>query len=349
MLGLADRLGLAAVLLATQILGACAGGTEDPLSPSTAQGRLDESPWVIADIGDFNGDGMWDLLWNVSGKSTMSVWLMTGTDVLLTGPLIPGPPGADWHAAWAADFNGDGLSDARWDNSATQETAIWLMVGTELSLTGPAFPGPLGSGWSHDGSADFNADGMADLLWHNTTTHTAAVWLMNGTAPLLLGPALPPPFGEGWIAEKSGDFNADSMADVLWVNHTSHLVSVSLMSGTKRLLQGPMWPMPPGDGWTIVTAPDLNADGMADVLWFNEAKQVLTTWLMNGTELLLAGQEIPAPPGGGWLPVNTGDLNVDDMADVVWENMSTSRFVVWLMAATKVLLRGPEIPGPEGV
>jgi hypothetical protein len=349
MLGLSDRLRLAAVLLTTTALGACAGGAEDPLSLSAARERLDESPWLIADVGDFNGDGMWDLLWNVSGKSMMSVWLMAGTDVLLPGPLIPGPPGADWHVAWAADFNGDGLSDARWDNAATQETAIWLMAGTELSLAGPAFPGPLGAGWSHDGSADFNADGMADLLWRNTTTPAAEVWLMNGTALLLPGPALPPPPGNGWKAEKSGDFNADGMADVLWDNATSHAVTIGLSSGTTTLLQGPTWPMPPGDGWTIVTAPDLNADGMADVLWFNATKHVITTWLMNGTELLLAGPEIPAPPGDGWIPVNTGDLNADDMADVVWENTTTSRFVVWLMAATEVLLRGPELPGPEGV
>jgi FG-GAP-like repeat len=348
MLGLADRLRLLALLLASQALGACAVDAHDPLLLGAARERLDESPWIISDIGDFNGDGMWDLLWNEAGKSTMAIWLMAGTDVLLPGPLVPGPPGADWRVAWAADFNGDGLSDARWDNAATRQTAIWLMAGTALSLAGPAFSGPPGDGWDHDGSADFNGDGLGDLLWRNTSTHAAEVWFMSGTAPLLQGPVLLPPLGDGWRAEKSADFNGDGLADVLWTNATTRSISIGLMSGTTKLLQGPTWPMPPGDGWVIVTAPDLNGDGMADVLWFNEAKHAITTWLMNGTEIALIGPEIPAPPGDGWIPVNTGDLNADDMSDVVWENAATNRFIVWLMTGTEVLLPGPEIPGPGG-
>lgn len=344
-----DRLRLAAVLLAAQALGACAGSAADPLSFGAVRDRLDENPWLIADVGDFNGDGMGDLLWNETGKSTMSVWLLTGTELLLPGPSIPGPPGADWRVAWAADFNGDGLSDARWDNHASQQTAIWLMAGTALSLPGPAFTGPPGDGWEHDGSTDFNADGMADLLWRNVKTNDAAVWLMNGTAPLLPGPVIPPPLGDGWIADKSADYDGDNLPDVLWYNPTHHAMSISLMSGTTRLLQGPSIPTPPGDGWRIVTSPDLNADGLADVLWYNEPRHVIAGWLMKGTELLLAGPEIPAPPGDRWLPMNTGDVNGDDMSDVVWENVATGSFLVWLMSGTEVLLQGAEIPGPGGM
>jgi hypothetical protein len=346
MFDLADRVGIAAVLLATQALGACAGGAEDPLSLGVDRERLDQGIWTIIDIGDFNRDGMADLLWDDSGKSKMAIWLMAGTDLLAPGAPIPGPPGADWRVAWAADFDGDGMVDARWDNTASQATAIWLMAGTELLLPGPAIPGPLGEGWEHDGSIDFNADGMADLLLRNTMDHTAEVWLMSGTELLLPGPAIPPPLGDDWKADRSGDFNADGMADVLWRNPTTHSISIGLMNGTERLLQGPVRPGPLGDGWSTASLPDFNADGMADVLWYNEATRVIAVWLMAGTELLLAGPEIPAPPGDGWRPVNTGDLNGDGMADVVWENQDTRQFAVWLMAGTEVLLRGAEIPGP---
>ena len=345
---LTDRVGMAAVLLATLALGACAGGAEDPLSMCVARERLDDGLWTIADVGDFNGDGKGDLLWNELGKSTMAVWLMAGTDLLLPGPHVPGPPGADWRAAWAVDFNGDGLADARWDNTATAETAIWLMAGTTLALAGPAFPGPLGGGWEHDGCADFNADGRSDLLWRNTVTRAAEVWLMNGTELFLPGPVLSPPPGDGWRVERAADFNADGMADVLWSDAATHSVAVELMNGTERLLQGPTRQEPPGAGWVTVNVADFDADGMADVLWYNDAKRVITVWLMNGADLRLAGPEIPAPPGDGWAAVNTGDLNADGRADVVWANPQTHRFMIWLMNGTEVLRRGAEIPGPGG-
>ena len=49
----------------------------------------------------------------------------------------------------------------------------------------------------------------------------------------------------------------------------------------------------------MVIAADFNADGMADVLWYNEGTRAITVWLMAGNDLLLAGPEIPALPGDG--------------------------------------------------
>ena len=343
----ADRVEIAAVLVAAQALSACVGDVDDPRW-GTGQERLVEDVWTISDASDFNADGAGDLLWNDAGKSKMVIWLMSATGVLLPGVPIPGPPGDAWRASWAADFNADGMADVRWYNVKTHASAIFLMSGTKLLLPGPTFPGPLGDGWERVTSTDFNADSMADLLWRNTSTHATAVWLMNGTAPLLQGPPIPSPLGHEWIADKAGDFNADGMADVLWANTTTGSLSVGLMNGTAPLLQGPVIPHPPGDGWGVVNAPDFNADGMADLLWYNKAARMITIWLMAGTDLLLAGPNIPAPPGDGWRAVGIGDFDANDTADVIWENPETHRFAIWLMAGTEVLLPGAEIPGPTG-
>jgi hypothetical protein len=50
-----------------------------------------------------------------------------------------------------------------------------------------------GTDWKIFGSDDFNADGMADAIWHNTLTNQMAVWLMSGTHLLLPGPEIPGP------------------------------------------------------------------------------------------------------------------------------------------------------------
>ena len=338
---------IAAASLAILTLSACIDDADGPRLSVDSEG-LGEGIWVIADMGDFNDDGADDLLWNDPGKSMMAVWLMAGTEVLLPGELTPGPPGAPWNAAWAADFNADDMADVRWYNNVDETTAIWLMSSTELVLAGEILPGPAGKDWTRVSSTDFNNDGMADLLWRNKVTRGAEVWLMNSTKLFLAGPEIPPPPGDGWIVSKTGDFNADQMGDILWYNPQTGFYSIELMAATQPLLRGPELPGPLGVGWRPVLGTDFNADGMADVLWYNPTSQTMAVWLMNGTELLLAGPEIPGPPGDGWLPATTGDVNVDGMADVAWENPAARRFCIWLMAGTEVLLRGPEIPGPGG-
>ena len=344
---LADRVGIAALLLTTQALGACVGDADDPRW-GMAQERLGGDTWIVSDTGDFNADGVDDLLWNNADSGKSAVWLMASTEVLLPGAPVSGPPGDAWNAAWAADFNADGMADVRWYNDETHESAIFLMAGTELLLPGPVFPGPSGNGWTHVSSLDFNQDGIADLYWENVVTHTLEVWLMSGTAVLLKGPEVASPLGFSWISSRASDFNADGLIDVLWRDTATGSISVALMHGTVPFQQGPVIPPPPGAGWEVFRAPDFNADGKADVFWFNPVTRMMTIWLMSGTELLLRGPEIPAPPGEGWLPAAVGDLNADGLIDVVWFDVETQRFAIWLMAGTEVLLRGAEIPGPTG-
>ena len=38
-----------------------------------------------------------------------------------------------WHAAGAADFNGDGKTDVLWSNKINGQRVIWLMDGTSYS------------------------------------------------------------------------------------------------------------------------------------------------------------------------------------------------------------------------
>ena len=62
--------------------------------------------WHAVGTGDFNGDGLSDILWqNSSGE--VVIWEMNGTNVIGSGSL--GNPGPSWHAIGTGDFNGDGL------------------------------------------------------------------------------------------------------------------------------------------------------------------------------------------------------------------------------------------------
>ncbi|AUX40360.1 hypothetical protein SOCE26_017600 [Sorangium cellulosum] len=205
------------------------------------------SGWFARAI-DFNADNMADVLWSHAEQGVMAVWLMEGTHLLAPGPFIPGPVGDGWDVASVGDFNADGMSDAVWYHAEQNLMAVWLMEGTRLLAPGPPIPGPLGDGWDITWGADFNGDGMADVLWNNAEQNLAAVWLMEGSRLLAPGPPIPGPLGEGWTARTAGDVSLDGMADVVWQRDGTSDMAVWLMEGSRLLAPGPLLPGPHDGG-----------------------------------------------------------------------------------------------------
>jgi FG-GAP-like repeat len=81
--------------------------------------------------GDFNGDGMSDILWrNTNGD--VGIWLMNGTQILSASDLGNAP--SSWTIMETGDFNGDGMSDILCRN-ANGDVGIWFMNGTQVSST----------------------------------------------------------------------------------------------------------------------------------------------------------------------------------------------------------------------
>jgi hypothetical protein len=253
-----------------------------------------------------------------------------------------------WKIVTIADFNADGLGDVLWTHPSTGRIAVFLLRGTGLLEPGRAIPGPHGAAWAPVGSgADFNFDGMADVTWFNAGSSRAAVWLMRGTHLAEPGPEIPGPRGDGWVVPYVGDFNGDGMSDLIWYNDKSGLFTVWLMNGTHLVEAGPEIPGPSGGGWALPTLGDFNADGKFDIVWRNTSKNLISIWLMWGTQVLERGPEIPCP-GNDWVIPTTADFNFDGMADLVWNDPVRNRAAIWLMRGTCLFEPGPELPGPPG-
>ena len=174
------------------------------------------------------------------------------------------------------------------------------MNGAAVSSTGGF--GGVPSTWSIVGQRDFNGDGMADLLWHDTSGNTA-IWFMNGAAvssAVSVGniPTI-------WSVAGTGDFNGDGIGDILWRDSSGNL-AMWLMNGATISSSAGLGNVP--TNWTVVGTGDFNGDGKTDILWQDNLGNT-AIWFMNGTTVASTGAVGNVPTN--WSVVGTGDFNGD--------------------------------------
>uniref|UniRef100_UPI0025ED4454 FG-GAP repeat domain-containing protein n=1 Tax=Rhodoblastus sp. TaxID=1962975 RepID=UPI0025ED4454 len=122
------------------------------------------TPPRVAGVGDFNGDGMADVLWrNTNGA--LYDWTMNGSRIVSSQPITYQGAAvildASWSVAGVADFNGDGMADVLWRNT-NGALYDWTMNGSQIGSSQPiTYQGAaviLDASWSVAGVADFNGD-----------------------------------------------------------------------------------------------------------------------------------------------------------------------------------------------
>ena len=133
------------------------------------------SAWHVVGVGDFNGDGHADLLWQGPTGSVV-VWFNNGSTPA-TGRYVYSGASA-WRIVAVADMNGDSKPDIIWQ-SPTGQVVVWLMQGS--TLRSAQYLSLVSSVWTVVGAADFDGDGAADLLWQSPTG-TLVTWTMHGTS-----------------------------------------------------------------------------------------------------------------------------------------------------------------------
>lgn len=234
------------------------------------------APWGIVGANDFNGDKGTDIFWHNSSDNGTQIWFMDGRRISGRAPLVAedgrtnmfvSPP---WSIVGTGDFNKNGNADILFRNTSDNGTQIWFMNGARISSRAPLvaengrtnmFVGPP---WSIVGVGDFNNDGGADILFHNSSTNETQIWFMDGArissrvtvtsedgrTPIFVGPP--------WTVVGVGDFNKDGGADILWVNTSTLDTQIWFMDGARISGRAPLvaedgrTPMFVGPPWSIV-------------------------------------------------------------------------------------------------
>jgi hypothetical protein len=269
----------------------------------TYQGKaaMPNASWSVAAVGDFNGDGVPDLLWR--NQSGMLVdWTMSGSTIISSAGVTmggtPTTPDGTWSIVGTGDFSGNGKADVLW-RSANGSLVDWTMNGSQVMASqqltlGGAAAAP-DSSWSVVGIGDFDGDGKADLLWRNANG-SLVEWTMNGAqisssqAVALQGTPVMP--DSSWSVAAIGDFDGDGKADILWRNTNGTLIDWTMngsqVANVQQVTQGGS-PVSIDPSWQVVQVGNFDGNGATDILLRN-SNGALEEWSMNGAQIASASQ-----------------------------------------------------------
>ncbi|MEY5031335.1 MAG: hypothetical protein RL354_366 [Planctomycetota bacterium] len=186
-----------------------------------------EAAWDIIALGDLDGDQRADCILRNSSTGEVRGWLMNGLTKTAGGFL---GNSAGLRFLGVGDINADGKDDLLWQDSGTAVQG-WLMNGLAVSAQGQiANACAPGNGWRVAGVADLDADGRADVVWHNESLGLVSGWLMDGLARRT-GNYISTTVGSGWRIVATPDLNGDGKRDILWRNTGNGDVNGWLMNG----------------------------------------------------------------------------------------------------------------------
>ena len=100
-----------------------------------------------------------------------------------------GSPPLSWVIINTGDFNGNGKSDILWQLANTSQYGVWFMDGTQVAgiqnFTLPSYAGQICC------VADFDGDGLADLVTFNRSAGIVYFWKNTGALNSFCKPLMP--------------------------------------------------------------------------------------------------------------------------------------------------------------
>ena len=294
----------------------------------------------ISNTHDFNADTTSDVLFrDTSGN--VGQWLMqaancTNTQVSNSGVAsikstsVFGQVPLNWSIVGQRDFVGNGSSSILWRDTAG-DVGIWLTTPAQNSgaqstcgLTGGGqissvvSLGPVPTSVSVVGTGEFNSNGMGDILWEDTSGNLS-VSLMNGATITSTRPVGQVPAGYTVLG-------ADRRGWVFLNNLTTNDVTIWVVScpgsaTTCTFTSTDLGTAP--SQWHIKAIGDLDGNSFSDIVW-EDTSSNLGAWFLqtaNSAPAFLS-TTVYGTIGPQWSVAQTGDMNGDGKADILFTDTS---------------------------
>ena len=249
--------------------------------------------WIVSGTADFDGDGSMDLIMykldsGAYGRFDLENGVNQGWEGLGTSSWVP---------LTHADLNGDGILDEPFRlgddfiSGGSSSGTVKIGYFQKDAQGGKAWKGLVSyaDNWYNPTLADFNADGIWDMMMVNENSGVIGQFRLGGGNAAWSKITT---MGAGYETYSSGDINNDGYHDIVAYNPTNNRIGYYDMAGGT-----PSWVGlgTYGQGWEVEDFVDLNNDGRADVLWQNIDTGRVGMWEVDGaskswTSLALLGE-----------------------------------------------------------
>jgi hypothetical protein len=306
--------------------------------------------WLAA--GDFDNDDAVDLAVTNDESQDLSLLLGNGDGTFAPEQrhgVLAGGSDPYYSFVSAADLDRDGLQDLVVGNGGQLETVpVAVLFGTGGGAFAPAVigdvhrPRPLAFA-----VADFDGDGAHDVA-RPGGAQDDMVWLLGkGDGTFATSPA-PDGVGDDPTDVLAGDVNGDGRLDLVVGNGSSGDISTLLADGAatfapevRSCALALLAPCP----WTqdlALALGDLTGDAHPDLIAANYGPDSLSLLEGNGTGAFAFVSEPIQAPGASPSAVALGDLNGDELLDVIATTWGTARLWVLLADGSGGFVHGPQ-------
>jgi hypothetical protein len=283
-------------------------------------------PGQLIGTGDFNGDGILDLVLvnagTTSDYSDSAVSIIFGNgDGSFHSSGVSSIVGGFLPAGAIGDFNGDGHLDvvvANYRSGGTASVLLGNSDGTFQAAQNTTIATGAAPYLAVGGMAvgDFNGDGHLDLAVTNGGLDMVSILLGNGDGTFQAALNYTVPASPDSVA--IGDFNHDGILD-LAVASRGRKSDLSDSNVTVLLGNGDGTFQPPqsyaaSKGATTIVVADFNGEGILDLATIGNPSETLSVLLGNGDGTFQAAQNYYVAPAWGSLVV--GDFNGDGLPDL---------------------------------
>ncbi len=255
--------------------------------------------------GDFNEDGVIDLVSADFASNAVSVLLGNGNGTFAYGVQYNAGSGPYWVAV--ADFDEDGHQDLLVANNGSDNVSILTGAGDgtfsfEINFSAGDAPACVTTG-------DFDEDGHIDMVVANRGSDDVSI--INGQGGYGTCSA-----GDGPVCVATGDFNEDGDIDLVTANKNSDDLSILLGTTGDDFNTGST--LTAGTTPYEVTTGDFDEDGHTDLAAVNAGSDNISVFLGdgNGTFSSAVNHSVSNTPYG----IASGDFNGDGHTDLAAAN-----------------------------
>jgi hypothetical protein len=166
-------------------------------------------------------------------------------------------------------------------------------------------------------TTDLDGDGRSDVLWRNAQTGQVFRLAVNGTSVVGGGFVHSEP-DTRWKIVADGDFNGDGRSDLVWRHDADGRIHVMLMGAGGVPAGGGVVHVEPDMRWHLVSTADVDNDGRADLVWWNETSgQVYAMALATTGAAVAWSGTVHVEPDTDWRIVGGSD------GILLWRNQAT--------------------------